>query len=474
MGHADGLSRLIARSTSDTEDIVVSSVEAEVCQVFQDACRALPVTAQMVKEASTNDPLIKKVKQAMLKGWKAGNTTSEFYQFYLRRDSLSIYDDCLMFSERLVIPASLQQRVLKQFHVGHPGRSRMKSIVRSYVYWPFIDKHVEDYVARCSRCASAAKNPPKSESLTWPPTKSPWSRIHLDFAGPLDSRYFLVLIDSHSKWPEICVMKNPTTTATISFLRDIFSRFGVPETLVTDNGTQFTSFEFADFCRVNGIQHIRTPPYHPQSNGQVERFVDTLKRALLKAQGEGNNEEILNAFLKTYRCTPHMILENKSPAEVMFGRKIRTSWDLIKPCKKNTQPTSHTQVQRIRKFEVGDLVYARDYRHSQNKWQPGQVSGKRGEVIYEVKTGKDVWIRHANQLRMRAGSRQREDDNLKQLPLEILCETFGIPSLTKSINENESTSSECRRSVRVRRPVKPFQIQPKAKSYVRSLRREVL
>ena len=131
-------------------------------------------------------------------------------------------------------------------------------------------------------------------------------------------------------------------------------------------------------------------------------------------------------------------------------------------------------MQRIRKFEVRDLVYARDYRHSQNKWQPGQVSGKRGEVIYEAKTGKDVWIRHANQLRMRARSRQRKDDNLKQLPLEILCETLGIPSLIKSVNEKESTSSECRKSVRVRRPVKLFQIQPKAKSYVRSLRSEVL
>ena len=215
-----------------------------------------------------------------------------------------------MFSERLVIPASLQQRVLKQFHVGHPGRSRMKSIVRSYVYWPFIDKHVEDYVACCFRCALAAKNPPKSESLTCPPKKLPCSRIHLDFAEPLDNRYFLVLIDSHSKWPEICVMKNPTTTATISFLRDIFSRFRAPEMLVTDNGTQFTSYEFADFCRVNGIQHIRTPPYHPQLNGQVERFADTLKRALLTTQVEGNNKEIWNGFLKTYCCKPHMILEN--------------------------------------------------------------------------------------------------------------------------------------------------------------------
>ena len=107
MGQADGISRLIARSSSDTEYIVVATVEAEVCQVFQVACRALPVTAQMVKEASTIDPLMKKVKQAMLKGWNAVTTTSKFYQFYLRRDSLLIYDDCLMFSKRLVIPASL-------------------------------------------------------------------------------------------------------------------------------------------------------------------------------------------------------------------------------------------------------------------------------------------------------------------------------------------------------------------------------
>ena len=75
---------------------------------------------------------------------------------------------------------------------------------------------------------------------------------------------------------------------------------------------------------------------------------------------------------------------------------------------------------------------------------------------------------------MRAGSRQRTGDNLKQIPWEILCDTFGIQSLIKSINEKESTSSECQKSVRVRRPVKPFQIQPVAESYIRSLSRKLL
>ena len=107
----------------------------------------------------------------------------------------------------------------------------------------------------------------------------------------------LIVIDSHSKWPKVILLTSATATATIAALRCIFSQHGLPEIVVSDNGTQFSSAQFHDFCQQHCIKHIFSPPYHPQSNGQAERFVDTFKRALLKARGEGTSEEVIQQFL---------------------------------------------------------------------------------------------------------------------------------------------------------------------------------
>ncbi|XP_021709560.1 uncharacterized protein K02A2.6-like, partial [Aedes aegypti] len=105
-------------------------------------------------------------------------------------------------------------------------------------------------------------------------------RVHVDYAGPIEGDYYLIAVDSFSKWPEIVQTNRITSAVTISILRGLFARLGMPVTLVSDNGTQFTSAEFADFCASNGIEHLTTAPFHPQSNGQAERFVDTFKRAV--------------------------------------------------------------------------------------------------------------------------------------------------------------------------------------------------
>ncbi|KIH68922.1 integrase core domain protein [Ancylostoma duodenale] len=112
---------------------------------------------------------------------------------------------------------------------------------------------------------------------------------------------FLVIVDAYSKWPEIIEMSSTTSKATIRQLDRLFAQFGDPGVLVSDNGTQFTSMEFADFCRLRGIIHMRSPPFHPQSNGQAERFVDTFKRTL----------------------------RNQALLPLMDDRQPRTSWDVV-------------------------------------------------------------------------------------------------------------------------------------------------
>ncbi len=101
-------------------------------------------------------------------------------------------------------------------------------------------------------------------------------------------------------------MSSNTSTKTIEVLRTLFSRYGLPEQVVSDNGPQFTSDEFAQFMKSNGVKHIRTALYHPSSNGQAERFVQTFERAMKAGErDEPSLSARLSQFLLTYRSTPH-------------------------------------------------------------------------------------------------------------------------------------------------------------------------
>ncbi|KFD59761.1 hypothetical protein M514_28058 [Trichuris suis] len=224
-------------------------------------------------------------------------------QFYNRRQSLTITDGCLLFADRVVVPNSLQRQVLRQLHTGHPGIVRMKALARGIVYWPGLVRQIKDIVQQCSSCASVAKLSVKATPSPWSRAERRWSRIHVNYAGPIDGRYFLILVDSFSKWPEIFTTERITTTSTISLLNTVIARFCTLEAIVSHNGRQFTAAEFKNFCPENGIQQVFTPPGQPQSNGQAETFVNTLKRSLLKMKGEGPVAKIVEKFLLSYRSS---------------------------------------------------------------------------------------------------------------------------------------------------------------------------
>ena len=132
----------------------------------------------------------------------------------------------------------------------------------------------------------------------------------------------LILLDAHSKWPEVVPMSSTTASQTTDALQIIFSKYGLPEQFVSDNGPQFSSDEFAQFMRANGVKHIQSAPYHSSSNGLAERFVQTFKRAMKAGEkGGGSLNTRLSRFLFDYRSTPHATT-NVSPAELFLWRKI--------------------------------------------------------------------------------------------------------------------------------------------------------
>lgn len=171
-------------------------------------------------------------------------------------------------------------RVLDSLHEGHVGTVKMKSLARSYVWWPGIDKQIEDITKTCPGCQGIQNAPPQAPLHPWEWPSTPWQRVHIDFAGPFMNSMFLIAVDAHSKWPEVVTMKSTSSEKTISVLRTIFARNGLPEQIVSDNGPQYTSEEFQDFMRKNGIKYFKSAPHHPATNGLAERFVQTFKKSI--------------------------------------------------------------------------------------------------------------------------------------------------------------------------------------------------
>ena len=439
-GQADALSRLIAETVLPEEDIVIAQTELET----EHECRAivaeLPLSLNSIASETKNDTILTQVIDCVTSGSWPSKPDSALARYQSLSASLSVYHKCLVQSNRVVIPQALQQRVLKTLHDGHPGSERMKKLAKCYVFWPNMTKDITEYVKHCESCQKSAKLPVKTELCSWPKPSKPWSRIHIDYAGPLNGKSYLVVVDAYSKWPEVFEMTSTTSSKTMECLTKLFAQFGNPETLVSDNGTQFTSSEFKSFCELNGINHIRSPPFHPQSNGQAERFVDTLKRSLAKDESLGA-KNALQVFLQTYRYTPcESSPEGKSPAENFLGRQIRNKLTLLKNSTPEMSEIRDTDMEnqynrhhkaKNREFKANDSVWVKTYRGNKDFWNPGVVISKKGNTTYEVDIDGQTHHRHANQIRFRLdatsipgepelskskgslSSRKRKSDNAK-------------------------------------------------------------
>ena len=153
-------------------------------------------------------------------GWPSHCPDLEMKPYWNRREDLSLEDGCLLWGRRVVIPVKLQGNLLDELHECHPGMCRMKTLARSFVWWPGIDQDIEDRVRFCERCVNAQNTPKSVPLLFWPWATEPWPRIHVDFAE-VKGQQFLV-VSCHSKWLEVFPMTTTTATATINVLRAVF------------------------------------------------------------------------------------------------------------------------------------------------------------------------------------------------------------------------------------------------------------
>ncbi|KAG8317791.1 hypothetical protein J6590_108187 [Homalodisca vitripennis] len=294
-----------------------------------------------------------------------------------------------------MIPEALQHSVLNELHVGHLGMEKMKILARSFCTWKSIDRDIEQMVRTCKQCRLKQNQPAKGPNHPWLTPQGPWERLHIDFAGPIQGQWYFIVVDAFTKWVEVIPTKNTSAEWCMKELRKMFSTFGLPLVLVSDNGSQFTSTIFRQFLSANGVVHKTTAPYHPSSNGQAERYVQTVKKSLRAMEDEGGKIELkLYRLLMQLRQSPNTTGSNSY--NLMFGRSVRTHLSLLLPDSKNAQEV--TRIVR-RQFQVGDRVQARDYTNSRYKWSFGTIMEKESSLLYKVKMDDgSVWRRHVDQL----------------------------------------------------------------------------
>ncbi|KII64390.1 Transposon Ty3-G Gag-Pol polyprotein [Thelohanellus kitauei] len=267
---ADFLSRCPAQEYTDPAYVDNTSSIGRILLVQQDA----KLNKNLLKKHSIDDRTTQKIKHYLRFGWpNKGVLEHDFHPYYEKRIDISIEEEVLICQDRIIVPETLKGDILKYFHTGHPGITEMKSLSQYYVWWPSMNKDIEDYVNKCYQCQSLRKNVVESPLYSWNIMESSWTRIHVDLAGPIDNNYWLVIVDAHSKWAEVYTIKQITADNIINGMRDCFSRFRIPKVVVTDNGSQFISHTFSEFLSRNGVKHIKSSPYHPKTNGQVERTI---------------------------------------------------------------------------------------------------------------------------------------------------------------------------------------------------------
>lgn len=334
------------------------------------------MTLSDVKNATKDDHGLQQVSRAIeTNRW----FIPEVKQYRKVKDELSICDGVILRGRRLVLPQSLQSQAVELAHAGHQGIVKTKRLLREKVWFPSIDRMVESRIKNCVPCQAATQGTtPSPEPLNMTPLpKAPWKEVAVDFVGPFPSgELLLVAIDEYSRFPEVEILHSTTAKAVIPKLDSIFSRQGIPDVVKSDNGPPFNSCEFANFASFLGFHHRKVTPYWPKANGEVERFMRTLGKAIRTANVEQKNwKQAMHVFLRQYRATPHTTT-NLSPSEALNNRQLKI------PLPQLTEvPESHVD-KSIRTNDAEKKLKMKEY-----------ADQKQHSKVSEIKVGDTVLIR---------------------------------------------------------------------------------
>lgn len=392
---------------------------------------------------------------------------------------------------RLVIPAAWKKRILTSCHAppwaGHLGRDKLTKKMANQYYWPGMTKDIRQFVKTCPSCSLRRAGGPKAPLQPVAIPERPFERVSLDIVGPLPRtgsgyKYLLTFIDHLTRYAEAIPLRDQTApTVARAFIQHVVLRHGVPESLLTDQGTNFMSTLMKAVCRQLGIRKLRTTPYHPESNGVIERFHGTLTgmiKHFVRANGTDWDQWVPFALL-AYRSQEHSAT-GYSPHYLLCGQEVNLpgeAWVRPKDGEgdeeeltthvmerlEEARRVAHQQIhqqwkkraqrcnrrRRPRRYEAGDKVYV----HNPVKpagtcakfhcpWTgPHTIKERMSDVTYRVKlAGGGEAVLHTNRLKP---AYPEDEDQSEESTTE---EGPRVPDEEAALSSDEEPQPEERRS----------------------------
>ncbi len=237
------------------------------------------------------------------------------------------------FGDVIVVPREYRGRILEMSHErsGHLGGEKVAKMVGRYFLWPGMVKEIEEHCRSCDTCQRKSKHKPrKVPAVDRPVLTEPFESVAVDLVGPLPKgkggcRFLLTYVCMATRWPEAVPLRSITAKAVAEGLWNVFARTAIPEVMLSDQGTQFCGRV------VRQIEKLRTSPYHPQTNGMVERMHATLKSVLGRCIDDGVDwVGQVPLALYVLRQMPHAD-SGFSPFDMVFGFRVRTPLALGRP-----------------------------------------------------------------------------------------------------------------------------------------------
>jgi len=376
---------------------------------------------ERVKKETSKDEGLLLLWETIQAGWpeKKADTLPEVLPYYDIRDTLSGQDGVLVKGQRVIVPKALRREMLQKLHAAHLGFESMMRRAKEVIYWPGMQNDIKQVADTCEVCQERKPNNQKETLQQVNDGEHPWDRIGMD-VFEIDRKNYLVMVDYFSGYIEVEYLPTVTSKQVITKVKTHCARYGVPRSIISDGGKYFASQEFKAFTAEWSIRHTFSSPYHQQANGRAEAAVKTMKTLMLKCNRDRSDP--YEALIEL-RNTPRQDT-GKSPAQVLFGRSIRT----LIPYIRRKHDYKHVTEKRSRRkrtvkkwydkrakdlpqLEVGQRIFFK--RTPNEKWERGTIERRYSDRSYLINTGHRKYRRNRIHLRKAFNGTSRYGDDVE-------------------------------------------------------------